>query len=172
MKNKKTLYVIGIALLLSTLVFFVPTQPAKAQFVLADYTYPPPNGNGIAYIKAFVDGEYAATMYNNPDSYPTATPTNPLDIDAGVAIRLELECWINGTFVDISSLSEGRNVMRHSVIVTLVNGTTVFSQQNFTYVTGTDAFAPMYNYKYSVILDFVPENGEYYTATLTYELWW
>ena len=172
MKNRNKLVAWVVLMISLVAIGFTTIPPAKAQFILADYVYPPPNGNGIAYISIFIDGDYVDTMYNNPDSYPTATPTNPLDIDAGVTMTLQLECWINGTFMDISSLAEGLLIMRHSIVITRINGTTVFSQQNFTYVSGTDAFAPMYNYKYTVILDFVPEHGEYYTATVTYELWW
>ena len=170
MDRKKLLGIAVIACVCTMLL--VTIQPARAQFVIADYEFPADNGNGIAYIKAFIDGVASDTMYYDPDSYPTNTEVNPLAIDAGVSITLELECWINGTFTGISSLAEGVNIMRHSVVVTCSNGTTIFSQQNFTYIIGGGGDAPMYFYRHDVILDFVPDYGQVYTATVIYELYY
>jgi len=129
------------------------------------------NGNYIAYITAYLDSVPNETIYRNPISYDSPG-TNPLEVEAGVNITLSMECWLNATFTGISSLAEGLNIIRHSVVVTCINGTTVFSQQNFTYISGLDAFAPMYIYKHQVILDFVPERGDYYTVIVTYEVFY
>ena len=149
---------------------FSTIPPAKAQFIIADYTYPSNNGNGIAYIHAYLDGAFNASMYKNPDSYPGEEVTNPLEVESGVNITLAVFCWLNGTWAGIASLVEGKNVIRHSVTVSVTNRTTIFSQQDFTYIIGTDGGAPMYFYRYDVILDFVPVMGEIYTVTVTYEI--
>ena len=170
MKNRNKGYVIGIALLLSTLLLFVPVQPAKAQFVLA-YDYSSDNyGNAIAYICAYFDGDFNGTMYYDPDSYPTSTGINPLETYEGINITLAVFCWLNGTYAGVSSLAEGQTVIKHNVSVALTNGTVIFSQQNFTYNIGGDGNAPMYFYRYDIDLDFEPLSGQIYTVTVIYEV--
>jgi len=171
MKNRNKGYVIGIALLLSTLILFVPVQPTQAQFVLA-YTFSQDNyGNAIQLIRAYFDGEYNGTMYADPDSYPTITTTPTLETFAGTNITLEVGCMLNTTYADVSSIAEGKTVIKHNVSVLSSNGTVVFSQQNFTYVSCTDFLAPMYYYDYVVILDFTPLSGVVYTVTVIYEVY-
>ena len=170
MKNRNKIYVIGIALLLSTLVFFVPTQPTKAQFILA-YTFSPDNnGNAIAWINVYFDADWNGTVYYDPDSYPTAEATNPMETDEGTSISFRVSCWLNSTYAGVSSLAEGQTVIRHSVSVLHANGTEIFFKQNFTYYAGIDGLAPMYNYFYDVTLDFVPVAGVVYTVTVIYEV--
>ena len=153
---------------------FASIPPAKAnpQFVMAAYTYPSNNGNAISYITVYIDGVANGTMYYNPDSYPTSTGVSPLEVTGGVNLTLGVFCWVNSTYVDISSLAEGLNIMKHNVSVVCSNGTEIFSKQNFTYITGTDANTPMYFYRHDVILDFVPQDGEVYTVTVVYELFY
>ena len=170
MKNKKTLYVIGIALLLSTLLLFVPVQPAKAQFVLAYDFSPDNNGNAIALLRAYFDGDYNGTMYADPDSYPTITTTATLEVIEGTSISLQIGCWLNSTYADVGSLEEGRTVIRHNVSVLATNGTEIFSQQNGTYYSSTDFLDPMYYYEYDMLLDFVPVSGQVYTVIVIYEV--
>jgi len=170
MKNRNKIYVLSIALLLSTLLLFVPVQPAKAQFVLS-YDYSPDNfGNAIAYIHAYYDDDWNGTLYYDPDSYPGDTATNPIETYEGTNITLAVFCWLNGTFADTASVAAGKLVIRHNVSVLMTNGTVIFSQQNFTYVIGAD-FAPMWFYRYDVILDFVPVSGQTYTVTVIYEVY-
>ena len=171
MKNKKIAYVLGIALLLSTLVLFVPIQPTKAQFVLA-YTFASGNnGNAISFINAYFDGDFEASVYNDPDIYPTITYSSTLEVNASTVISLRVGCWLNSTYADVSSLAEGQTVIRHSVSVLSGNGSVVFSKQNFTYQSGVDALTPMYHYDYDVTLDFVPLSGTTYTVTVIYEVY-
>jgi len=169
LSKRKIITVALLGLFICSLLILVPVQPVKAQFVLS-VDYPDDNGNGIYYIWAEFDGEFNATVYYNPCHPSYGTATNPLETQVGVNITLAVFCWLNGTWADIASLVEGKNVIRHSVAVSMANGTTIFSQQNFTYITGTDGGSPMYFYRYDVILDFVPEMGQIYTATVTYEV--
>ena len=173
MRNKleKTLIVCAISCMLLFALGAV-VQPAKAQFVIA-YDYDTSkDGNYMAYIIAYVDSVPNGTVYYNPTSYPDNTAIQPLDIQAGVNLTLAVFCWVNGTVTGISSLSEGLAIMRHNTTVICSNGTSVFSQQNFTYIIGTDGGAPMYFFRHDVILDFIPVSGEIYTVTVTYEVFY
>lgn len=172
MKNRNKIYVLGIALLLSTLVFIVPIQPAKAQFVLAYYS-PDNYGNAIAYISAYYDGEWNGSVYKEPYQFPSDTTTNPMETFTGTNITLAVFCWLNSTHAGVSSVAEGKTVIRHNVSVLVSNGTEIFSQQNFTYVIGVDGGGPdedFYFYRYDVILDIVPVSGQVYTVTIIYEV--
>jgi len=153
----------------------IPEARAQPKFIIASSV--PYNGNGIAYIGCYLDGVFNATVYYNFDAYlayANNTPgINPLDVLAGSNITLSVFSWLNGTWAGIASFAEGQNVIRHNVTVALGNGTVVFSKQNFTYFdTGVyEEWAPMYFYRYDVILDFVPEMGQVYIATVTYEVY-
>ena len=170
--RKKIIAIVSMLFVCSVLIVSIPETKAQARFIIADYTYPSNNGNGIAYIHAYLDGAFNATMYKNPDSYPDEEVTNHLDVGIGVNITLAVFCWLNGTHADISSLVEGKTIIRHSVTVTSNNGSTIFSQQNFTYIVGGDGDAPMYFYRYDVILDFLPVAGDIYTVIVTYEIFY
>lgn len=172
MKNKnKIIGLVSIAFVLSMLVVAIPQVKANPQFVLA-YDYILPDGNGVSQISVLIDGVQNGTMYYASDPYPTYTADNPKDIDVGVNLTLIVRSWVNATFCDIATYAEGYNIIRHSIVVTCTNGTTVFSQQNFTYWSGTDYYDPMFHYEYWVYLDFVPTYGEVYTATVVYELYY
>ena len=173
MRLRTKLVACGVVMVLVVMIGFSTIPQAQAQFVIADYTYSTTNyGNSIAYIHAYIDSEFNASMYKDPDSYPGESVTNPLEVAGGVNITLAVFCWVNGTVTGISSLSEGLTIMRHRVTVTGQNGTTIFSQQNFTYIIGSDGDAPMYFFRHDVILDFVPVQGQIYTATVVYEVFY
>ena len=116
---RKKACALSVVLVLLVMIGVSTIPPAKAQFIIADYTYPSNNGNGIAYIHAYLDGAFNASMYKNPDSYPGEEVTNPLEVESGVNITLAVFCWLNGTHTNISSLVEGKTVIRHSVTVTI-----------------------------------------------------
>ena len=174
MRFRTKLIAWAIVLLTVTAIGFSTIPPAKgnAKFVIAYDFDESNNGHYIAYIGAIVDGEHNATVYYNPVSYPDSTAIQPLEIQQGVNLTLSVFCWVNGTSADIASLSEGLNIMQHNVSVVLNNGTTIFSQQNFTYIIGTDGDAPMYFYRHDVILVFTPAFGEIYTVTVNYEVYY
>ena len=171
-KHRNKIFASIVILFTVTMLVSAPFLPVKAnpKFVIA-IDYPSPNGNGISDISAYVDSVYTAKMYMNPDEFPTWDVNTSLEVEVGVNITLAVFCWINGTDTGISSLAEGLNIMRHNVTVICNNGTTIFSQQNFTYITGADAGAPMYFYRHDVILDFVPSYGGIYITIVTFEIY-
>jgi len=173
--KRKIVALLGIVIISMMLVVSIQPVKANPKFIIASSV--PYNGNGIAYIGCYLDSVFNATVYYNFDAYlayaNNTAGINPLDVFAGSNITLSVFSWLNGTWAGIASFAEGQNVIRHHVTVALGNGTVVFSKQNFTYVdTGVyEEWAPMYFYRYDVILDFVPEMGQVYTATITYEVY-
>ena len=170
-RTKFLTWVVVMSLVL--MIGFSTIPQTKARFVIAVLPYDTSkDGNFIASISAYYDSVFNDTMYYNPVSYPTEVPEPILEIDTAINLTLAVFCWVNGTIANISSLNEGLDIMRHSVVVTCINGTVVFSQNNFSYVVGGAGDAPMYFYRHDVILDFQREIGEIYTVIITYEVYY
>lgn len=159
-------------LLVILLIVPIPDEAtANSKFIIS-YDYPDNEGNGIAYVFSYYDGVFNATVYYNPTSYPNSTAVQPAIAPQGTNITIGVFSWLNGTLTGVSSLEEGKNVIRHNVTVYTNNGTLIFTKQNFTFIIGTDGDAPMYFYRYDVILDFVPIYGEIYTVVLRYDVFY
>lgn len=161
---------IGLFLVLVvSMIFLVPVQPAKAWFI----GYASPDGNAIDRIDLNRDGVFNGTVYYNPDSYmDNDTAIVPIGIEIGDNISLAVFVWLNGTVAGISSNEEGMTVIRHSIVVSTATNASVWSQQNFTHIVdGGEAWAPMYFYRYDVILDFTFVAATTYTVVVTYEIW-
>ena len=158
----------AIVLFLVPAIGFSTIPPAKAQFVLAEWDYPDEYGQGIVNFEVWgnATGSWVlSTPYAHSDSgeiewYPNAS------------IKLICNTWFNSTLTGASDVADGKNYLRHNVTVTSL-GTTIFSQQNFTYIFGEDAIdPPMWYYGYYVILNFVPVSGVIYIVTVTYEVFY
>lgn len=123
-------------------------------------------GTGFSKIDAYLDEEFAQTLYDLDEG------SNPvLDIYATTTnITLLIDCWLNSTAFGISTIAEGKNIIRHNITVTATNGTVMFSQNNLTYVSGIDYGDNVFLYQYSIQLDVTPIiYGNIYTVLLTYE---
>lgn len=161
---------VGLIMLVSIFLISTPTPTRGAQFVIAGWSFPDEYGQGID----------ALTVYENSTGFwyiiggfsPNVLYNGGAEFNwtAGLGIKIRVHCQLNSTHVGVSSTDEGKNYLRHNVTVTTNNGTTVFSQQNLTYYAA-GALAEMYSYDYDVILNFLPEAGEIYTATITYEIY-
>lgn len=166
MSEKKTVASIIVLLTLGVLVASVP--PARAQFVLASWDYPDQYGQGVRAI---------AVYENSTGSWVTAwafvyyDTSTVIRWNASVGIKLRVWSYFNSTLTGAISGTDGKNYLQHAVTVTNNTGQTVFSQQNFTFYSVDDG-AVLYEYFYDVVLDFLPVNGQVYTATITYEIFW
>jgi hypothetical protein len=138
-------------------------------FCIIDSTYTySPDGTGFRTIDAYVDEVFTQTLYDYDGE-----GNSILTIDDSVTnITLLVDCWLNSTTYGISTLAEGKNIIRHNITVTSVNSTVVFSQSNLTYVASADYGDNVFLYQYSVYLDFTIMYGEIYTAIITYEIFW
>ena len=139
---------------------------AKAQFVLASWSYPDEYSQGIQQIRVNENSTGSWVLVDTRDYSESHT----YDWEVGASIQLYVWLWLNSTLTGASSLTDGRNYQRCNVTVTSL-GETIFSQNNFTFQDEND-YADMYLYEYNVILNFVPLQGTLYTVTVTYEIWW
>lgn len=127
----------------------------------------PTDGTGFDTIGAYIDEVYTHTFYDIDEG-----TNSSLEIDVSTTnITLLVQCWLNGTAYDASSLTEGKNLVRHDVTVRSSNGTIVFSQTNFTYLNGFDYGDNLFWLQYAVELDFTVNYGTVYTVTVTYEVY-
>lgn len=181
-KTEKTAVLIVVMLAFVLTLALVP--PAKsAKFVLAAWSYPDEYGQGIYGYRIYENStgdwesfgyEYqvGTTMGTFYFVHPDTFDVDVFDWTAGVFIKLRFYFTLNSTLTGATDLTNGKNYFRHSIIVIDLNESTVFSQQNFTYYDNEGEDEGIYYYLYDIILDFEPVQGDYYTATVTYEVYW
>jgi len=159
----------AIIILVISVFLVASIQPTRAPFVLASWDFPDEYGQGIDTITVYENSTGSWVSVGNYD-YDEASV---LDWEVGVAIKLKVWTWFNSTLTGAGSTNEGKNYQRHNVTVTDFSDTIVFSQQNFT-VVFYDYGEPssMWYYTGSVVLNFLPEAGEYYMVTVVYEIFW
>ena len=146
----------------------VSDTPAKAQFVLASWDYPDEYGQGIDLFGFYENSTGSWLSYG--DAYE---PDQSYTIDWNNSVFIKLRCYafFNSTLTGAIDVADGKNYLRHRVNVTSL-GTSVFSQQNFTYYSNSTILAPMWYYGYEVVLNFLPIGGEIYTVTVDYEIFY
>jgi len=136
-------------------------------FVIIDSHFEyPDDGSDFNRIDAYVNEAFAQTLYDQDEGYNTI-----LTIDEAVTnLTFSVECWLNSTTYGISTIQEGKNIIRHTISVISTNKTVVFSQTNLTYVEGIDYGDDVFLYRFSIELDFTITAGNIYTVTLSYEV--
>lgn len=157
-----------LAVLSVLLIASIP--PSRAGFVLASWDYPSEYGQGIEFFDVF---ENSSGSWQNVGGPVQWDESGIFEWGWAGSIKLAVWTWFNSSLMGASSINEGKLYHKHNVSVTQFNGSTVFSQQNFTYISGDNGIdPPLWLYRYEVILDFVLEAGEYYTVTVIYEVFW
>ena len=163
-------FIVSILLLPGTSLIVAPKQfEGQAKFRLASWSYGDGYGQGI---DGFFIYENSTGSWNIVDGYVSNTDPGVFNWTAGVAVKLD--CWtgFNSTLTGAATTAEGKNYQRHNVTVKNFEGTTVFSKQNFTYYSVDIEYTPMWLYEYYVVLNFLPLAGEYYTVTVTYDVFY
>lgn len=150
----------------------IASLPARAdpQFVIASWEYPADEfGQGIEEISYWENstGTWLKVGEVNHDA-----SSNIFDWEFGVGLRLRCSARINLTQINASDTTEGQLYIQHNIVVTSRNGTTVFTQQNFTYGGAIFEAFNMYFYHYDVVMEFEMELSERYTATIVLEIYW
>jgi len=167
--TRKKISVLVILAVFMMLVVSVPT--AKAQFVIAGlWDFHDEYGQGI---KLFHFYENSTGSWVEKYSVQGFKPTNEsaiIEWDGGISIKLRCQVYINSTFLGLGSVVEGLNYIRLSVTVITLNEI-VFSQCNFTsHSYGT--VGAIYSYSQDVVLNFIPQSGQIYTVTVTFEVFY
>ena len=159
-----------IVMILGVLMVSTLSAAQDPEFFLAEWDYPDEYGQGIRGVRTYENstGSWVHFYYcHYDDTYDT------YEWNVSVAVKLEVHSMINSTRVGATTDDEGKLYQRHHVLVQSSNGTTIFSQQNFTFIdVDNSTYAPLWLYRYEVVLEFLPELGEFYTATVTYEIFW
>ena len=172
MKSFGKVKIASFAVIVILAVMLVTSIPqAKAQFVLASWTYPDQYGQGIESFELFENSTGSWSQIGGSYLYDEA---NIFQWEGHYgSIKIRCYTWFNSTLAEVGSTNEGKLSQRHNVSVTQFNGSVVFSQQNFTYVSADDGIdPPLWLYGYDVILDFTLALDEYYTVTINYEVYY
>lgn len=167
--------VLALWLLSLPFVFWNQSQPAKsATFIIAYWDYPSDDyGQGITFIEVHQNstGSWLPVRY----LYDDLSPNQTLDVPIGCAFKLMVRAWLNSTLTGATGLADGQNYQRHRVVVTTPYDSSVFSQENFTYSSGSlygGISSEIWMYDYTVILDFISIASTVYTVVVTYEVYY
>lgn len=166
MRNKAVVS-LCIVLMLSIIFIGVSPQVRGTRFILASWSYPDDYGQGIEKIRVYENTTGSWLAVDDFYYYDSSI----VEWNASEAIKLRTFSYLNASYLLIDYPAEGQLIQRHNVTVTDSFDTVVFSQQNFTYAGGSSS-GVMFYYYYEVVLNFLPEYGEVYTISVTYELFW
>ena len=178
---KKTFLASSLAvLILIGLCVFAPytIHPEIAQepklenpkFVISSWDYPDAYGQGIERFTILENSSGTWTV----DQLSYYNESGVIEWNASLFCKLIIACFINITFLGISTENEATNRTQLNVTVVNNRGVTEFSQQNLTYIADTynDEGDGVYLLGYQVVLNFSPKLGGIYTITVNMELYY
>lgn len=170
MNHRKKTAVLLIICVLGFLV--VSIQPAKAQFVIAEWDEPDEYGQGIYSITPDENSSgYWAHIESSPGFLYANSENDTFSIDQGISIRLDVRVLVNYTFLGVSEV-EALDLIRLNITVTVLNNIT-YSIQNMTYNSvGGDLGNGVWWYSFVDILNFLTVNSLVYAVTVTYEVFY
>lgn len=168
MYKRRIVVSVSIILIVSVLLIATPRQ-TNAQFIIASWSFPDEYGQGIYDFDVFENSTGSWQNVGGPTEYDEE---NVFDWYTDSSIKIKAWSYFNSTLTGAATTNEGKLYQRHNVTVALVGGSTVFSQQNFTYLDVNTGEAPMWVYSYDVVLNFVPVGGAYYTVVVVYEIFY
>lgn len=162
---------ITIIAILSVLIVAAPPS-RSAKFFLSEWDFPDEYGQGIESLIIYqnVSGVWTAL---DPSGVNHTDELNIYNISEGqyASIRVVVKCLLNKTLVNVSSLSEGMNYIRHNGVL-LHHNLPIITLENFTYWTGTTVDDPIYTYFYNATFVFSPIGGLSYMALIDCEIYW
>jgi len=152
-------------LTLGLLVASIPL--AKAQFVLAGWSYPDEYGQGILGVIVYENSTGSWVFLDNI-GYDEA---GSVDVNSSLALKFAPFFVVNHTLLGLADVSEAKAIIRGSIEMTRL-GETLFSQTNMTYSDTGDVGATCWWLSYTVIVPIILEAGTIYTVTITYEVFY
>lgn len=146
----------------------------KTTFTLASWTYPDDYGQGIVSFSCYTNVTGSWVVVNEAGRNYLSS-SNVIEWNASAFIKLFVTTSLNKTLLSLNSTALGKNYLRHNITVTDQLGAEVFSAENFTYYNvsyDSEYAVDLYYYVHTIILDFEPRVGEYYTVLMTCEIYW
>lgn len=152
------------------LVVSVHQVRAEPKFALASWSFPDEYTQGIE--RFLIYENHTGSWVQVSSGFYYYYDSCVLNWTVGWGIKLLCWTYLNATLTGASTVAQAKLVQRHNVTVTNTMGDTVFSKQNFTYFDYSPLYNGMWKFQYYVVLNFLPVYGEYYTATVTYQISW
>lgn len=176
MRFRTKLFAWAIVMSLVLMIGFstIPQAKANPRFTIADWEHPDEYGQGIYNIRPQENSSGAWVNFVVPPWVYSNNASN-IEVNASTSIKLLVAILVNYTLLGLSDPADfalGLNSVRLNVTVTNSSSITIFSQNNFTYIEGAKIETGIWYYSQYVILNFVTEHGQIYTATVTYEVFW
>jgi len=169
MKERNVSYALFIGfLLLMTLLVSIP--PARATFVLAEWSFDDGYGQGIhnVTIQENSTGSWV-DLHNYAYDETSIFETN---YTADTAIKIIPYVTLNHTRQDLSDNASAYAIMRLDIVIGVSSNASYFSQQNLTWTAEvSDATASTWAFSCYVVLPFHISVGAIYTITLIYDIY-
>ena len=162
--------IVALGLMLAVFLTVSAIPPTKTQFVISSGDYDE-FGNGIEGSYVF-ENSTGSWEYIDAPFHILYSDGYSFEWEGGVFIKLRVFAFFNSTQAGAASTTEGKNYLKHNISVIDRSDTVVFSQQNFTYYSVSTSLDPIWYYGYDVILDFLPAEGNTYTATIIFEVYY
>jgi len=173
--------VTSIIVLMTLGLLFVSVPPAKAQFVIA-WTYDSEAGTfdydeyGQGFylyhlMTNYTDSDWdlhpdhVETYYFNASSYLH-------DWTVGYAIGIRFMVWMNSTLTGATGLTDGLNYMRLNASISCFDEELDSQEDLVNFYQSSFFDAEMWLYGFDAFFNVIAEEGQIYTATLTYEVYW
>ena len=121
---------------------------------------------GIAYIEVYGNSTGSFKLHENLTYWESGCQVN-----ASASVQLIIGYVANRTQLgwDLTNHSLGQNFIKFNVTVVHMNETTIFTQQNGTYVINYYLEYDLFVFEHSIILNFETEYNTVYAVTIHYE---
>lgn len=170
MYNRSKILALAVIVMIPLSVILATIQPTTAKFTLSSWSFPDEYGQGIEGFEIYGNSTGAWVQV---DGYYTAEDTTIFDWEVGVSIKLICYTWFDSELTGADNENAGKLLQKHNVTVRDLYNNIIFSQQNFTFVMSDDSInPPLWFYGYEVVLNFLPDYGQYYTVSVIYEIFW
>jgi hypothetical protein len=176
--KKKAFSIIVILCICLSLLVFVPQAKANPKFIIADWDDVDEYGQGINAFSIYENSTGSWVWYYGWNgtvaldaNYNVTSFTTSFNWTIGLGIKLLVGCWLNTTQTGVTDEAEALNVIRVNCTVSALDGI-VWSKDNMTFSYKLTIYHPMWYMVYGDTLEVLPAQGNVYTVTVTYEVFW
>ena len=160
--------VCAIAAIIAVLIMVRPIPNTSAVFIIATWNWPDSYSQGI---NGVVIQENSTGSWVDSGLGGSHTEVAVVEWNTSLGMRILFSIYLNSTLTGASDLADGKNYHRENISVYDFRDNLVFSKNNLTYYDAY-AYGAMYQYYYSVVLEFEMLEGEVYQVLCTCEIYY
>lgn len=153
---------------LTTLLAIAPSGPAVAEFVFATWDWPDDYSQGIQACLAYENSTGSWLDSGLGDNYENLVG---FEWNVSLGLMLVYSIYLNSTLTQADNLTHGQSLHRENITIYDRSDNLVFSQNGLT-LFANYSYGVMYQYYYSVVLEFEMLEGEAYQVFCTCEIYY